>query len=533
MAYDIEITHDRKFLHFFMDKRNMFKLSPESIERLRDSEDPYGCYGYGRWLGAVQPDGNESLKEAKKRLEYAAENGVADAKAVMSIMAFYGDLYNEKKEGIWERNDALCLILNAQAQEEGSELAKLQNCLDLFWGNLIPADKELAMERCLAGEAEPGSSPMWTEQSGWFHELEGNYEEAIRKYEECIERGLYEPLYDMALIYWERGNKALYESLMEEGIEKEVAACMTYGFEYEEDWDKLSPEQQEEIHQRLKRNLYRGVELGNGHCAYTLSFYLMNGLMGFRRDMSEGVRIVDLGIKYHSMYSCEVAMDNLYLVLDSKEYLTIQLKALRYGYTEKLEDVMNYEEAYERIGYGDEIRNIWKPKWEQMLKEMESAGEPASEPIEPLPVLTRTEINPTVLVIDPSGYVDFVEADVNKMSYREMAALIDAESLDAVHFSDALTKITKSCRLQKNVAMYVDRDGIAKDLPDNAVGTILYGRGYEIRGAVIIALEDNRYDTWSFEFEEDIEGVYDQIDDITGLLRRDLGQEDGRYDAWA
>lgn len=58
MTYDIEIAHDRKFLHFFMDRRNMFKLSQESIERLRDSEDPYGCYGYGRWLGAVQPDGN-------------------------------------------------------------------------------------------------------------------------------------------------------------------------------------------------------------------------------------------------------------------------------------------------------------------------------------------------------------------------------------------------------------------------------------------------------------------------------------------
>lgn len=31
------------------------------------------------------------------------------------------------------------------------------------------------------------------------------------------------------------------------------------------------------------------------------------------------------------------------------------------------------------------------------------------------------------------------------------------------------------------------------DLPDNAIGTMLYGTGAEIRGAVIIALEDNKY----------------------------------------
>ena len=40
--------------------------------------------------------------------------------------------------------------------------------------------------------------------------------------------------------------------------------------------------------------------------------------------------------------------------------------------------------------------------------------------------------------------------------------------------------------------MYADRNGYAKDLPDNAIGTMLYGTGAEIRGAVIIALEDNK-----------------------------------------
>ena len=70
--------------------------------------------------------------------------------------------------------------------------------------------------------------------------------------------------------------------------------------------------------------------------------------------------------------------------------------------------------------------------------------------------------------------------------------------------------------------MYADRNGYAKDLPDNAIGTMLYGTGAEIRGAVIIVLEDNKYDTHSFHFKEDLESVLSEISIITGnLLRMD------------
>ena len=147
--------------------------------------------------------------------------------------------------------------------------------------------------------------------------------------------------------------------------------------------------------------------------------------------------------------------------------------------------------------------------------------------------MTDTEIIPTILVIHPSGYTEFVPEDIHSMSSAEMGALIDADGVDAVHFSDALTKITKACGLKRNVTMYVDRNAIMKDLEDNTVGTMLYGRGYEIRGAVIIAMEDSKYDTYSFDTEEDIENVVEAIDDLTGGLLIRETDDDGRYDAWA
>lgn len=67
-----------------------------------------------------------------------------------------------------------------------------------------------------------------------------------------------------------------------------------------------------------------------------------------------------------------------------------------------------------------------------------------------------------------------------------------------------------------------DRNGYVKDLPGNPVGTILYGRGAEIRGAVIIALENNKYDTYSFHFQKDLDSVVEKISVLTnGLIRRE------------
>ena len=64
------------------------------------------------------------------------------------------------------------------------------------------------------------------------------------------------------------------------------------------------------------------------------------------------------------------------------------------------------------------------------------------------------------------------------------------------------------------------------------MGSMLYDGESEVRGPVIIALEDKEHNTSSFENEEDIENVFEAIDDLTGILRRET-DDDGRYDPWA
>lgn len=518
---DFEITQDKAFLEHFWDSREIYKLSKQMVEKLRNSEDPYGKYGYGQWLYRVRPDGDNSVKEAQKCFEYADKNGVADAKQMLSYMLYYGDYFNESKGGIWEKNNALALVYNAQAQEADSELARLRQNFDLFYGNIIPTNRAQAIKDAEKRAGDPTASILWTEQLGWFYEDENRTEEAIKLYEKCIEKGLYYPILFLALIYYQRGNIAYYDSLMEEGIEKGVPGCMAWGFENENVWDELSEEQQNEIHQRLATNLYKGVELGNSICAYTLASFKMNGSMGFERDMEEALRIAYKGVEYHMAECCELITDMMISdgiedelpaekILSDEEYSMMVLKSARYGNVDRIDDIVFHSGEFIEMGYGDEVKF-----WSHKLKETQPTMTiPAPEP--------KTPIEPSVLVIYPNGVAKVIAADVYPMSFSEMGALINAKGVDAVHFSEPLTTITKSCKLSKNVTMYVDKEAVIRGLDDNAVGTILYGRGYEILGPIIIAMEDNRYDVYSFDTEEDINNVYDAIQELTNNLLRKI-----------
>ena len=142
------------------------------------------------------------------------------------------------------------------------------------------------------------------------------------------------------------------------------------------------------------------------------------------------------------------------------------------------------------------------------------------------------EIMPTVMVIHPSGYTEFLDADVSSMASGEIESLIYGEDLEVVHSSEHLAGITKECNLDKNLVMYFARKAVAVDFEYNYVGSMLYDGDAEVRGPIIIALEDKENNASSFESEEDIENVFEAIDDLSGILRRET-DDDGRFDPWA
>ena len=501
---------DEKVLSNLIDFKAL-RMLPEPIAyKLMVSDNPYKRYAYGLWLWSCRKD-IESLKTAFGIFEESAHKGIADALQMMSRMYYLGEAYDEET-GKFVMDRKLSQELTSQAVEKGSILAKLRRNRNLFFGTTeVSADKVSAIS-----EAERESSAifsesiLWTEQLGWFYEIEDEREKAIKAYEKCIINGYYAPIYDLALMYLEDGDEDYYKTLMKLGMDLGVPDCRILGMENEYRWDSLSGDERLDIYRQLNGNLSKGIELGSGICAYILADALLNGKFGFDIDLDRGKSYADLALTYGFSSGASLVIDAAEALQDpefmsDEEILKYRIDALRYGIEEQLDYVIRNKETYIEMGYGDQIEKVWMPLWKKNHPE------------------AKTQVSPSAIIIQPSGIASVVEADIFCMSYREMAQLIGAEGLDAVHFSEPLNQITKACKFRGyQLAMYADRNGYAKDLPDNAIGTILYGRGSEIRGAVIIALEDNKYDTHSFHFQEDLESVLSEISIITGnLLRMD------------
>lgn len=502
---EFELTEDYVFLSHFVDLRDVRKLTPQMVSKMFQSKNPYARYGYGVWLWATHMD-EESLKTAFRIFQEAAQEGIADALQMMSRMYYTGEAYDDK-EGRFVMDRRLSEELNGRAIRNGSLFARLRRNRDLFYGTTnVKADRYAAITEAKYEASLPGASIFWTEHLGWFYQDIYMQEKAMEAYEKCILNGYYSPICDLALLYLENDEVEYYEVLMQAGIDMEVSDCLVLGSEREPQWEELEDDERLALHRQLENNLLKGVAMGNAYCAYILAEYHFNGKMGFDFDWQKGREYADKGFTFGN-YGCITLIIETAETLNDPEFISddellkLRMHALKYGLDSQLDYVIDHKDTYYEMGYGRDIESIWLPFWKKRHPE------------------AKTQISPSVIIIQPSGDVSVIEADVFAMSYREMRLLIDAEGLDAVHFSEPLKMITEKCGLKKyQVAMYADRDGIARNLPDNAIATMLYGSAAEIRGAVIIALEDNRYDTHSFHFQEDIDDVLAEISMLAGGL---------------
>ena len=177
----------------------------------------------------------------------------------------------------------------------------------------------------------------------------------------------------------------------------------------------------------------------------------------------------------------------------------------------------------------EELERYWQPLFKEMLGDMEDPMdlEPLEDP--------KTPIDPTVIVIWPTGHLELMEADVYTMkTYREMGQdLIGADNLDAIHHTPLLHLIGEAAGLDLPLVMLCDREAYAKELPDNATGALLYGHDCEVRGPIIICQRDPAGDCHSFKTWEDLTNTYSEIRKHCGNLIIVKDEEDGKFDAWA
>ena len=369
-ADDLELTEDNKFLTYFHDFKAIRKLPKSTVSKLKRSTKPCARYGYGVWLWLTHKD-SKSLKTAFKIFEESAANGIADALHMLSRMYYLGEAYDENA-GKFVVDRKLSMELQAQAIEKGSITAKLRRNRDLYLGTEeVKADKEAAIA---VAERESSAifseSILWTEQLGWFYQVEGETDKAINAYDKCIVNGYYAPILDQALIALDKEDFEYYETLMKIGMKLEIPECYALGFEQESCWDSLDDQDKINIHVLLKRNLPEGVSLGSAFCAYVMADALLNGKFGFKIDLVKGKKYVYIALTYGYSDAASLLIEAAETLQDpefmsDEELLRLRHDALRYGIDNQLDYVIKNKDTYIAMGYGDEIESTWMPIWKK------------------------------------------------------------------------------------------------------------------------------------------------------------------------
>lgn len=216
----LRITHDWRFLNHFIVKERIARLTADDVALLRKQAkrgDAFAKYGLGRWLYYMAPP-SQSMREVEKL--FHASSSIADARAAYALMWRYGET-KEKQMDIEKSNS----LLN-EAALWGSELAKQEMMRFRIFGLFCEAEPEaVALEIKQKYTRCNDCDPMWHTLLGYAYEQLDRTDEAIEQYDLAIKGGDVDNYAHLAAIYKQRGNMALYDSLMEKGIKKGSAAC--------------------------------------------------------------------------------------------------------------------------------------------------------------------------------------------------------------------------------------------------------------------------------------------------------------------
>lgn len=371
----LQIIHSNSFLRKFLTKEHVMRLSDEEIASLREASeqgDVYAKYGYGRWLYYRNPyDG--AISEAE-RLFYDTKETLADSLAAYALMLRFGEAELTHPQGM---DVELSHQLLQKAIYRGSELADLQSARFRIFGIFCQAEPEAVasmIEQRLHGFHD--CDPAWHGILAFAYEELGRQDDAIRLYEQAIKLGELNNYLYLANIYSERGDTARYEELMEEGIRKGSGICMMYQRNIDsDDFDALSADEQQQFHRELDEQLHRGLQLGEGVCAYYLWMFHHYGTMGYEEDVLKATAYLLQGVRLGhvqciSQLAEEAEWDCLPkgMEMSETEIAELRLQAARYSPTDKdvLRDLSSVDDPAFLLKHKEEMERYWQPLFQKL-----------------------------------------------------------------------------------------------------------------------------------------------------------------------
>ena len=476
MGTTFDITPDRDFLQHFLTRWRTKSISPEMVEKLKAGKesDPYAAYGYGRWLSLVNP-GGAHIKEAEVLLLQAGSNGVQDANAALAQM------YHDGRIEADEANPGMHAFLMDSSYRLGSELAQFMTLENTVYGEYgFEEDPAMAAD-ILRGHLEknPGADPIYYDLLGQALEHAGEGEAAEKAYRASLERGETESYFSLANLYRKQGDEEKAWAMAGEGARAGAVNCHRFKAGTPQDrFLEFSQERQEALHREIAEGLDFAIAHHDAYACYLKGSLLYLGNLGYPEDEEAALEPLERGCEMGSGSCYWLKADILYRN-DGKDVAKNCLHAARLGDREQftLEQVARGYVSGELSKHEKEIEKLWLKEYVKANPEEEDSADAQG-----------------VVAVYPQGFYYAMDVEEEgELDLGPVCSLVEARGFDVVHYSTALTRITKALGLEGcHVAMLVDKDGYMKDLPDNMPGTLVYGQGYEIRGTVVFVLEDDK-----------------------------------------
>ena len=313
-------------LRRFYVKDRVVQLTDTEVGQLHtaaEAGDVPARFGYGRWLYFMNP--YEGAIQDAERHFYDTREALADSLAAYSLMLRYGETVVTHPP-VMDIEQSLELMERAMAR--GSEYAETLMARNRIYGNWCAEEPEaVADEITKRLESTPDSDPLWHILLAFAYEQMGRQNEAILQYEKAIARGEASAYGYLAFAYLDRGNTALYEEYMEEGIEKGCLLCYIYQTDMsDEDYNALPEPEKEQLHQTIEERLLQGLAKGEGFCAYYLWQYYQDGGLGFVKDHRKALRYLRRGVEL----ACTVCMSEMSKVVSPHERDELRLQIARF-----------------------------------------------------------------------------------------------------------------------------------------------------------------------------------------------------------
>lgn len=369
----IKMTRDETFLRHFRIKGRIMHLNQDDVSLLKNlaaQGDPFAEYGYARWLYYMNPE--EDSRSEAERLLNASKEQVPDALAGYALMWRYGDVEANVMD-IDKSN-----LLMQQAVSQGSIVAAQNWARFRIYGLHCQAEPALVakeIEQRLNETEDP--DPYWYTLLGYAFEELGRKDDAINQYEQAIAKGDIETYSSLAFNYFERGNMALYESVMEEGIKKGSVGCYTYRSEMtEKDFHELDYSDRQTLHRNISYWLHRGMKKGEGLCAFFLWYHYYYGQLGFYRSEWESRRYLKEGVRlgHTSSITTMAGMaeeGNWSETMTPMEIGELWLRAARYSCQdeEALRGLSRVSDPAFLLKHKEELEKYWQPLFEHLSEQ--------------------------------------------------------------------------------------------------------------------------------------------------------------------